>query len=169
MKMTDFKEILWPIKNKLYRFSLRVVGDPTEAEDVVQEVFIKVWNKRSELHQYKNIEAWCMTLTRNLSIDKLRSKHRRTDQLDHQMELRATSATPLQQTEYRDTLDQVKGLIGQLPEKQKMVMHLRDMEGLSYQEIADALQLSMEQVKVNLFRARKFIRTQMLKKETYGL
>ena len=170
MSLEDFTNLILPIKNKLFRFSLRIVGNVAEAEDVVQEVFIKVWNKRNELANYSNIEAWCMTLTKNQSLDKLRSKHRRADSFKEGFDIpTAKSDNPYHQTTYKDTLDRVQKLLGELPEKQRLVMQLRDIEGLPYQEIADALDISLQQVKVNLYRARQQIRTQLLNTESYGL
>ena len=75
MDIKQFKSEIIPYKNKLYRFAYRIVGNGAEAEDVVQEVMIKLWNQRGKLHQYNSIEAWCIQMTKNLSIDKTRSKH----------------------------------------------------------------------------------------------
>ncbi len=170
MSLEDFTHLILPIKNKLFRFSLRIVGNVAEAEDVVQEVFIKVWNKRSDLANYSNIEAWCMTLTKNLSIDKLRSKHRKADSFKDGFDVpSAKSDDPYHQTTYNDTFERIQNMLSDLPEKQRMVMQLRDIEGLAYQEIADALNISLQQVKVNLFRARQQIRVQLVNSESYGL
>ena len=77
MQKNEFSEMVIPYKDKLYRFALRIVKDSFIAEDVVQEVMIKVWKKREYFETLDNKEAWCMTLTKNLAIDKTRSKHRR--------------------------------------------------------------------------------------------
>lgn len=169
MILEEYKKLMLPIKNKLFRFSLRIVGNSAEAEDVVQEVFIKVWKKRTEMNAYKNIEAWCMTLTKNLSIDKLRSKHRRVDALSDSFDMASNTQTPYQATVTNDTLSRVEQLMSKLPEKQRMIMQLRDIEGMSYKEIAEILNVTVDQVKINLFRARKSIRTQLLNSESYGL
>lgn len=134
----------------------------------MQEVFIKLWNNREHMEQIANVEAWCMTATRNLSIDKLRSKHKRVDGLKPGFDLKDNTPGPYQQAVTNDTIGMVKKLMEALPEKQKLIMHLRDIEGLSYKEIADALEFSLDQVKVNLFRARKAIRVQLLKYELKG-
>ncbi len=169
MSLQDFTQLVLPYKNKLYRFALRILGNVAEAEDVVQEVMIKMWKNREEWQKYHNLEAWCMRLTKNLSIDKLRSKHRRTDSLTDNFDLSSSTASPYQQTELKDTVNRVKGLIAELPEKQRMVMQLRDIDGMSYKEIAEALSIPIDQVKVNLFRARKKIKAQLLNREAYGL
>lgn len=169
MILEDYKKLVLPIKNKLFRFSLRIVGNVAEAEDVVQEVFIKVWNKRSELGSYKNVEAWCMTLTKNLSIDKLRSKHRRVDSIKEGFDMVSQSASPYQVAATNDTMSRIAQMMDMLPEKQRMVMQLRDIEGMAYKEIAEILNLTLDQVKINLFRARKAIRAKLLNSESYGL
>ncbi len=169
MSLENFKKQILPIAEKLFRFSLRIVGNPTEAEDVVQEVFIKMWKKRAEWNQYQNLEAWCMTMTRNLSIDKLRSKHQKVTALAEGMDFVAPAASPARKAELRDTVDRVKVLMDQLPEKQRLVMSLRDLEGQSYQEIADHLELPLNQVKVSLHRARQSIKSQLINIDSYGI
>ncbi len=166
--MEAFSELISPIQDKLFRFAVRIVGSVDEAEDVVQEVFIKLWKKRDYLDQIDNVEAWCMQLTKNLSIDKLRSKHRRTEDINGYQELQDKQVTPDQQAIHTDLYDQIKSMIDQLPENQKMVVQLRDIEGLKYQEIADVLEMPLNQVKVNLFRARNTLKKQIIKLKAYG-
>ncbi len=164
MNWAIFHEQVFPVRHKLYRFALRITGNAHEAEDVVQEVLEKVWKSSADQSAaVQNWEAWCMTLTRNRSLDKTRSQAmRRTAPLDGVQERRTDSATPAQYVESSDSIDQVKRLIQQLPEKQRLVMHLRDIEELSYDEIANTLNITLEQVKINLHRARKAIREQLV-------
>lgn len=169
MDLQDFKQTILPIKDKLFRYAFRIVKDADEAQDVVQEVFIKLWNKRHEWDKYQNIEALCMRMTRNLAIDKTRSKHRRVQSLDTAYNVMENTASPERLTESNDTMSQIKSMIDGLPNKQKEIMQLRDIEGLSYKEIAAALKMPMSQVKVYLFRARKQIREQLVNSELYGL
>ncbi|MEL6637286.1 MAG: RNA polymerase sigma factor [Bacteroidota bacterium] len=169
MSLEKFKQRILPIKNKLYRFSLRIVGNGPEAEDVVQEVMIKLWDQRDDWAKLQNIEAWSMRLTKNLSIDKLRSKHQRTSALAEGMDVVALSPTPDRVAEARDSLNRVQQLMAALPPKQRQVMELRDLNELSYREIAEALDLSLSQVKVNLHRARQFIKQQLINHHNYGL
>ena len=169
MSLENFTQQILPIKNKLFRFSLRIVGNGPEAEDVVQEVFIKMWNNREERHKYQNLEAWCMKMTKNLSIDKLRSKHQKTGLLSEGLGLVEKGSTPDKKAELNDMVSQVRQLISKLPEKQKMVIQLRDLEGLTYQEIAEHLNLNMSQVKVYLHRARQSIKSQLINIDSYGI
>jgi RNA polymerase sigma factor (sigma-70 family) len=158
MNHHDFKTKILPIKNRLFRFALGIVGQAAEAEDVVQEVFIKLWNNRHQMANISNVEAWCITATKNLSIDKLRSKHQRMVPMAAGFDLHDNAATPYEVAVTHDVFDQVRNLMGRLPEKQRDIMQLRDIEGMSYQEIAEALNVPMDQVKVYLFRARKAVR-----------
>ena len=110
-----------------------------------------------------------MTLTRNMSLDRLRSKHRQTQEIGEALQLTDSASTPYIETEKNDALDRIRKWMQELPEKQKLTMHLRDIEGMTYDEIADALDMPMAQVKVNLHRARQFIRDRMLAAEGFQL
>ena len=169
MDKKQFTSEILPYKNKLYRFALRIVGNVAEAEDVVQEVMIKLWQQREKLHEYSNLEAWCIRMTKNLSIDKTRSKHYKMGIIPEGFDISSSHNNPHQVTETQDTMHRIKKLIHSLPPKQRDVMHLRDIEGLSYKEIEDQLRIPMNQVKVYLFRARKFIKSQLINSESYGL
>ena len=163
MNWAIFQEQVFPIRHKLYRFALRITGSVHEAEDVVQEVLEKVWKTSGEQTEaVQNWEAWCMTLTRNRSLDRTRAQaQRRTAALDGITDRPNEGNSPAQATETRDLADRVKRMMQELPEKQRLVMHLRDIEELSYEEISEVLNISLEQVKVNLHRARKSIREQL--------
>lgn len=167
MSLNAFRERIAPFQHKLFRFALSIVRDRTEAEDIVQEVLIKIWRQWEEIHQIHNLEAWSMRLTKNLSIDKTRSKHRWTGDLDQASHLQGDGPTPYEEVAAGDTVRQIREWMGKLPDNQRLVMHLRDIEGLSYQEICDALDMPMNQVKINLFRARKQIREYLVKSSTY--
>jgi RNA polymerase sigma factor (sigma-70 family) len=158
----NFEELTKGVKNKLYRFALRITGDNAEAEDVVQEVFIKVWHRLNELPNIQNTEAWCMTLTKNLSLDKLRSKHRRTEEIGEILQISDSESTPYESLAGKDMVDKIRHWMKLLPEKQQLVMHLRDIEDKTYEEISLILDMPMPQVKVNLHRARTAIRERIL-------
>ena len=163
MNQAIFQQHIFPIRHKLFRFALRIIGNSHEAEDVVQEVMEKVWKSSAEQSEtVQNWEAWCMTLTRNRSLDKTRSHSlRRTAPLDGVAERSNGTLNQANATENRDLADQVKRMMQELPEKQRLVMHLRDIEEQSYEEIAEVLNISLDQVKVSLHRARKAIREQL--------
>ncbi len=170
MTLEAFQNMVFPVKNKLYRFAFRLLGNNEEAKDVVQEVMIKVWSGRDQLDQVQNLEAWCMRITKNLSLDRLRRQQRRpTDSLEKGMHLSHHSLTPAEATELGERMKRIAELMAELPDKQRQVMHLRDIEGYSYNEICEILEIDMSQVKVNLFRARNSVREKLLKMDAYGL
>jgi len=158
----EYKAEIWPIKDRLFRLALRLVEDRAEAEDVVQEVLIKVWRQGQDLSLIQNFEAWCMRLTRNHALDKLKGGYRkRRTHLGPLQASLTTTQRPDHQLESRDQMSYLQALMQQLPQAQRLCMHLRDIEGLSYQEISEQLDLSMAQVKTNLFRARQAMRRQL--------
>ncbi len=170
MNLEAFQNRVLPSKNKLFRFAFRMLGSSEEAKDVVQEVLIKVWNGREQMAEIQNMEAWCMRITKNLSLDKLRSRQRRaTDSIDEGFEIRHEALSPHENTELNESMLRINQLIAALPEKQRQVIHLRDIEGYSYNEICEMLELDMSQVKVSLFRARNAVREKLVKMNAYGL
>lgn len=170
MNLEAFENRVLPAKNKLFRFALRLLNNVEEAEDVVQEVLIKVWNGRVAMDQINNWEAWCMRLTKNLALDQLRAQKRKaTDTIEVGFEVKQDGLSPHEKAEITESMQQVNRLIASLPEKQRQVMHLRDVEGYSYNEIVEIMEIDMNQVKVSLFRARSAVREKLTKINAYGL
>jgi RNA polymerase sigma factor (sigma-70 family) len=170
MNLEAFQNRILPTKSKLFRFALKFLGNEEEAKDVVQEVFIRVWNGRAQMDQVLNWEAWCMRITRNLSLDRLRSINRKkTESMEGALHVQYEALTPHESTEAHQSMDTINRLIGSLPEKQRQVIHLRDVEGYSYNEICEILELDMSQVKISLFRARNAVREKLTKINAYGL
>ncbi len=171
MKEISFRNDVLPLKNVLYRLALRITLNREEAEDVVQDTLIKVWNRRDSLREIASIEAYSLAICRNIALDKTRKKSRYEETLDEEgMELRiSNSSTPYETAEQRDMLDTVRQIVDSLPEKQKMCMQLRDFEGKQYKEIAAALSITEEQVKVNIYRARQAVKQKFNEKQEYGL
>jgi len=168
MKLKEFTQRIVAIKDKLYRFALHITGQTVEAEDVVQEVMLRIWNKREERDRLLNLEGFCMRMARNISLDKLKSKHKGHLELEQTTKI-SQGLNPQQILEGQDTFVAIERIVQQLPKKQQLILKLREVEELSYQEIAIQLQLSLSQVKVNLFRARNYIREQLIEIEKYGL
>lgn len=170
MNLEAFQNRVIPVKNKLFRFALRLLGNEEEAKDVVQEVFIRVWNGRDQMNQVQNWEAWCMRITKNLSLDHIRSSNRKnTHPMTEGFDVGQSGLTPHETTEMHESMTQINELMASLPEKQRQIMHLRDVEGYSYNEICEIMELDMNQVKVNLFRARNAVREKLTKINAYGL
>ena len=170
MQDIDFRYDLLPLKNKLFRLALRITLDSAEAEDVTSDTLIKVWNKREELRGVESIEAYCMTVCRNLALDRHEKKEAQNLSLEaNEIDAADNSFTPDEQLERDEKLRKVHELFNQLPERQRSIMQLRDIEEKSYREIATIMGVSEEVVKVTLFRARQAIRKQYDKIENYGL
>jgi RNA polymerase sigma-70 factor (ECF subfamily) len=154
-------KIIEPFKNKLYRYSLNMLKSEVDAEDVMQEMLIRVWQRRDQFEEIENKEAWCMTVTRNLSIDKIRARKQNTKDISEYYTIADSEAAPDIKVEDRENLKIVLDVLNTLPDKQKEIIHLRDVEGYSYREIGEIIGLSEDQVKVNLFRARQRLKEKL--------
>jgi len=169
MNLQEYTYRILPIKDKLYRFALRITGNTAESEDIVQEVFLRIWEQRTSLKNLDNPDAWCMRMVKNLAIDKLRAKSRQNVALNTKINPTDQHANPHQQTEMGDIMRHIETFIQHLPEKQRMVIQMRDIEGMTYKEIAFVLDIPIDQVKVNLHRARKQVRQQLINAELFGI
>ena len=160
MKTISFQSDILPLKNELYRMALRITMNAADAEDIVQETMMKVWNRRDQWDQIESMEAFCLTICRNLALDKVRRMDNQTQSLDASYDPKdqGVASNPEEQAIQSDRVRLVRQMISQLPEKQRSCMQLRDMEGKSYKDIATILDITEEQVKVNIFRARQTIR-----------
>lgn len=169
MQTPDFRHDILPLKDKLFRVALRITFDRAEAEDIVQETLIRVWNKRDEWPQFASIEAYCLTVARNLAIDRSERMEAQNIGLTPETEQMADASGPHEQLVGKERLRLLRRLIARLPEKQRAVLQLRDVEEKSYKEIAGILDITEEQVKVNLFRARQKVKQQFIDIDNYGL
>lgn len=158
MQINEFNHIVHKIKDKMYRVAFRIVRNQEEAQDVVQDALIKIWNKMEKLAEVSNQEAYCMTITRNMAIDHLRSKKLETSELDNHYDIKADSANPERIAIAKDEFKNVRNFIDGLAENHRTVLELRDIEGYSYKEISEITGYSIEKVKVYLFRARMKIK-----------
>ena len=156
----SFQHDILPLKNELYRLALRITLSREEAEDIVQDTMIKVWNNRERWQEIESIEAYCLTICRNLALDALKKKDNQHDSIeDKEIPISSLYAQNLQENIIqRDYVQIVRTLIDELPEKQRSCIQLRDFEGKTYREIAAILGITEEQVKVNIFRARKSVK-----------
>lgn len=170
MRQIDFRTDLLPLKDKIFRLALRITLNVQEAEDLTQDTLLRAWNKRNELAHVANIEAFCITICRNLALDSLDKKANNSIAYNDESDLTPDNApAPDEQLEHSEKLRRVHQIFSNLPEKMRTALQLRDIEGLSYQEAAQAMNISEEIFKVTLHRARKAVRTQYEKIENYGL
>lgn len=166
MNKNEFISLILPLRDRLFRVAWYILRNKEEAEDIVQDVMLKVW--REEEQKVGNFEAYCYTMARNLALNRLALKDNQSEELKMTYD-RQLQEEPLQQVIHMEKLKLLHQMIAELPELQREVVQLRDIEGLSYLDIAKTLQITEEQVKINLFRARKKIKTLYLKTENYGL
>lgn len=160
--MDSFTSLINSVRDRLHRMAYQVVGDADEAEDVVQEVLIKSWNKRDQIAELDNPPAWLLRMTKHQAIDRIRSAKvrqlRETEAAPADMEAR----TPYRLTAAKDSLNHIHRVLQQLPDAQRQVLQLREVEGMEYREIAEATGLSMDKVKVYLHRGRSKMRALLL-------
>ena len=157
MKERFLHDIL-PLKDRLFRLALRITLNREEAEDIVQETLIKLWEQRAQWDAIDNMEAYALTVCRNLSLDHHKRIVAQTVPLSAGQSTESATPTPLEQTILNEKMSRLQLLIDALPERQRTCLQLRDFEGQSYRDIATILGITEEQVKVNIFRARQAIR-----------
>ncbi|MBR9756577.1 MAG: RNA polymerase sigma factor [Algicola sp.] len=168
MNQKEFLNIVMPFKDKVFRLAKRLLVSTEEAEDATQEILLKLWSNKSKITKYNNVEAFSMTMTKNFCLDKLKSKQAQNLKIvhsnyqDHQVSLQ-------KELEANDSVNWVAKIIEALPEQQKMVVQLRDIEQYDYDEIAKMLNMNNTAVRVALSRARKTIREQLTNTHNYGI
>jgi len=168
MKQKEFLNTVMPFKDKVFRLAKRLLVSRDEAEDATQELYLKLWTNKSKLSDYKNVEAFAMTMTKNYCLDQLKSKRANNLTLVHSNY--KDNNTPLhREIEIKDSVSRVHEFIEKLPEKQKLIIQLRDVENYDYDEIGKILDLQPTAVRVALSRARKTIREQLIKQHNYGI
>lgn len=165
MSVEAFKQHILPLKDKLFRFALHLLQNAHEAEDAVQDVMAGIWARREEWPQWNNIAAYCMTATRNTCLDRLRRRRIRQVQEEQGRQIRSTETDPYEKVTNKETIARIRECMDGLPSGQQQVIRLRELEGFSYAEIAQVLDMTMEQVKVNLHRGRNTIRKIIIKEE----
>ena len=170
MKNISFRNDVLPLKNVLYRLALRITLNREEAEDIVQDTLMKVWDRRDDWQDIDSIEAFSLTICRNLSLDRMKRAGASNRPIGDSEALTAdTRGDPYEHAAGKDRVEQVKRIVDSLPEKQKSCMQLRDFEGKSYKEIAQVMGITEEQVKVNIFRARQAVKQKYNEIDRYGL
>ena len=171
MTKKEFKTHVLPTKATLYRLALGMLHSRQEAEDVIQDVYLKLWNMRGELLEYNSIEALAVTVTRNLCVDRLRS-YRNRKKNDGGLENILLSSNdrhdPVHSLEMNESMQCIRACIEDLPKQQRMLIQLRDIELYSYEEIADMTGLKVNNIRVALSRARKSVREEYERIQNYG-
>jgi RNA polymerase sigma factor (sigma-70 family) len=172
MSKAIFDNQVMPASGKMYRYALSILKDPVIAHDVVQDCLVKIWQNRQKLPEIKSIDSWVMRITRNQCYDWVKvnrfslQAERDINRDDLGIKESAEADHPTLVSDQMKWLDKI---VDTLPQKQREIFYLREVEELTYQEIAEVLSLSLAEVKVNLHRCREKIRETIKKIEDYGL
>lgn len=167
MTQKEFLSTVLPFKDKLYRLAKRLLVSSDEAEDAVQEIMLKLWNGKEKMGNYKNPEAFAMTMTKNFCLDRLKSKQAGNMKIVHSNFQNTDNVE--RQVEANDGVSLVFQIMETLPEQQRMILQLRDVEQYEFAEISEMLGSNETAIRVALSRARKTVREQMIKKYNYGI
>ncbi|MBQ9137850.1 MAG: sigma-70 family RNA polymerase sigma factor [Alistipes sp.] len=163
MKVTEgrYTEFILSVKDTIFRLAKSIVGSSAEAEDITQDIYEKVWRARDKVLSERYPRAYVCRMTRNLSIDHLRSRVQ-------VVEVRDSDSTDGRVTaDVNDMAQFTKRIIASLPERQRTIIEMRDVEGYQIDEIADMLECDAVSVRMNLSRARKRVREELLKAIDY--
>jgi RNA polymerase sigma factor (sigma-70 family) len=159
MTRTDFNDLVRQNSRRLYGYAYRILRNQYEAEDAVQEIFIKLWNLGKKLDGYISLESLASTMIKNYCIDQLRKKKHLIQEENYRQDLQNKfNESPDELLEISESGDILNHIINDLPDIYKIVIILREMEGLSYEEIAEKTDQNINTLRVNLSRARKMIR-----------
>lgn len=167
MEQKEFLNTILPCKDTLYRLAKRLLVSSDEAEDAVQEVFLKLWKGRAKIHHYRSPEAFAVTMTKNYCLDRLKSRQTSNLKIVHTNYKNSDNIE--KDVEATEGVELVTRIMQTLPEKQKMIMQLRDIEQFEFSEIAQMLSMNETAIRVALSRARKTVREQLLKQYNYGV
>ncbi|SDB24312.1 RNA polymerase sigma-70 factor, ECF subfamily [Flavobacteriaceae bacterium MAR_2010_188] len=168
MTQTEFVNKVMPFKDKVYRLAKRLLVSREEAEDATQEILLKLWKNKKKIKDYNNVEAFSMTMTKNFCYDRLKSKQAQNLKIVHN-NYQDGNTSLQKQVETKDSLDWVSKIIEKLPEQQKVILQLRDIEQYEYEEIAKVLDMNETAIRVSLSRARKTIREKLTNTHRYGI
>ena len=168
MQQKEFITMVSPFKDKIFRLAKRLLISTEEAEDATQEVMVKLWTKNETLSELRSMEAMAMTMTKNYCLDQLKSKRAGNLTLVHN-NYTDSQASLQQKIEDVDSWSWVEKIINDLPEQQKLVIQMRDIEQYEFEDIAKTLGMSEATIRVALSRARKTIREVMTKTHNYGI
>jgi RNA polymerase sigma factor (sigma-70 family) len=156
-----------PASDGMYRYALSIVHEQETARDVVQDCLTKIWSIRKDLDKVEKVNAWAFRIVRNRCIEVIR-RNRYTD-LDDKVINMWHSGSAEEQSITDDFMSWMGKVLKTLPAKQQEVFHLREVEDMSYQDIAKTCGLTESDVKVNIHRARKKVKDAMQKIDAYGI
>ena len=157
----DFKTDILPLKDCIFRTALQITMCREEAEDIVQETLIKLWNQRERLSEIHSLEAYAIILARNHALDLLKKHSSNNVAFEENTFRNLKSENPYDRIYAKESVKRIHRIMELLPEKQRTCMFLRDFEEKNYKEIAEIMSISEDQVKINSYRARQFVKKNM--------
>lgn len=164
MLRSQFDDLVRKLGRKLYRYAYMILRNQEEAEDAVQEVFIRLWKMGNKIDDYNNIEALAVKVTKNYCLDQLKKPVRQNKELQEYQNLDdGTANSPHEILEQKETSEILDKIIGQLPELYRNIIELKERQGLSYEEISLDNKMNINTLRVTLSRARKLIRDEFIK------
>ncbi len=168
MDLQAFTQRILPVQGRLFRMAQLFLRSREEAEDAMQDVLLRLWTNRQQLGDYNSLEALAVQMTKNTCLDRLKSHGRqKSTNGDDLMTVPAKEASPYHQAELNDTNVLIHRLIDELPDQQKLVLHLRDVEEYTFEEIEEITGFSVNNIRVILSRARQRLRESYLKENDY--
>ena len=189
MNQKQFLTMLEPLEPKLFGFAYRMLRNEQKVKDAMQEMYLRLWNKRKELKTNKNIPAYCFRTMHNICIDELRTNVRISESSwsgaetptgrgqrsgdpgppgnESWSDKGTNVAPPSNDLEQKELIQRIRTVVDQLPPMQKTIIELHDFQELTYPEIADVLDMEINAIRVNLSRARAKIVAQFRKEEIY--
>ena len=169
MNESEYLAFVTSITNKIFRFSKRILVSREEAEDATQDVLIKLWEKGQRLADYNNLQAYAMTITKKHCLDRLKSKQAQNLIITHE-NIHNDQVNSLQsKIETSDSISLLDNLIKIFPEKQQLIVQLRDIECYDFKEISKILDMNETVIRVALSRARKTLKTQLTQLHNHGI
>lgn len=159
MNNSQFSSRILTLSDMLFRLARSILKNEVEAEDAVQNLNLKLWEKRHLLENVDNVQAFAMRSMRNLCIDIVRQQ-KYTEEVKNDIIYDAPD--PYLLMEQMDMVSRIRIMIDSLPELQRTIIRLRDVEGFELTEIAEITSISQNAVMVNLSRARQKIREQIV-------
>lgn len=161
MKLEAFKKQVVPLRDKLYNVTLKLLQDSEDAEDIVQETFLKLWSIRDKLDEYNSVEALAVQIAKNKALDKIKAK--KTERIGEADKLIISETlTPDKKLEQLNAVETVRRIMKSLPLLQQEIIRMKDIEGYEIAEIAEITGTLVETVRVNLSRARKKVRDKFM-------
>jgi len=168
MNHHTFLRLINPIKDKMFRLALRLLISKEAAEDATQEVILKIWNLKDKVKDYANLEAFMISVTKNYCLDQLKASRNNNLRIIH-TNYDNNELSTHRLAELSDEMVQIERIVEMLPEQQKVIFQLRDIEEYNYSEIAEITKMKEPAIRVTLSRARKKIKEELLKMHQYGI